>query len=168
VTGDFGKPELAPRPEQPPISFNMAHSGNVILYALADGSRVGVDVEAIRTDLDVMELAQAQFSPQEVDHLRAISPSEVAEAFYHCWTRKEAYVKARGEGLGFPLKQFSVSFGSNEPFAVQWASDDPLVSERWSMFGVSPAPGYAGAIIVEGRPVRLVSRHWGDSGGRQK
>ena len=156
----FGKPSLCPRQGVRPLSFNLAHSGDVVLYGITGGRPVGVDVEAIRADLNVLELAQGQFSTPEVGALQATRPSEQTAAFFRCWTRKEAYVKARGEGLGFPLKQFSVCFGDNEPPAVQWAADDPSASERWSVFDVVPTPGYAGAVVVEGKTGCLVSRHW--------
>jgi 4'-phosphopantetheinyl transferase len=160
-TSEFGKPMLVFGAESPLVSFNIAHSGDVILYAIASGRRVGVDVEAVRSDRDWMELAESQFSAQELEALQALDPVERAAAFYRCWTLKEAYVKARGEGLGFPLKQFSVTIGNREMApAVQWASDDPQASERWSVFELSPAPGYAGALIVEGRPMRLIACPW--------
>ncbi len=160
VSNDCGKPALDQPGGMPPLSFNMAHSGEVLLYVVASDHRVGVDVEAIRTDLEVMELARNQFAPQETKTLQAITRPERTEAFFRCWTRKEAYVKARGEGLGVPLKQFAVSFKQGDPPGVQWAADDPAASERWSMFDLVPAPGYAGAVVVEGRPVTLVTRRW--------
>lgn len=157
---EYGKPALVVPAGLPSVSFNMAHSGEVILYAIARGRRVGVDVEAVCSDLDFMELAESQFAAEEVDALRAAGPDERTAAFYRCWTLKEAYVKARGEGLGFPLKQFAVTCGSGETPAVSWASDDPQVTERWSVFGLAPAPGYTGALVVEGRSMRLLERSW--------
>ena len=159
-TGEFGKPAVVVPAGWPALSFNMAHSGDAILYAIANGRRVGVDVEAVRSDRDFMALAESQFAAEEVDALRAAGPDERTAAFYRCWTLKEAYVKARGEGLGFPLKQFAVAFGIGESPAMRWAADDPQVTDRWSVFGLSLASGYAGALIVEGRPMQLVSRAW--------
>lgn len=159
-TGEFGKPKLVLDPGLPLITFNLAHSGDVILFAVANGRQVGIDVEAIRTDLNVLELAQAHFSADELEELRAFSPTESVAAFFRCWTAKEAYLKARGEGLGFPLKDFTVTVNSDESPSIRWAADDPLVAERWSVFGLSPASGYAGAVICEGMGAKLVSRHW--------
>ncbi len=155
--GKYGKPELVLRKAQREVSFNLAHSGEVILFGITSGSKVGVDVELVRSDLDVMSLAQSQFSREEIDALEATQPTERVEAFYRCWTLKEAYVKARGEGLALPLKQFSVAFGSEQPPVVSWAADDALALGRWSAFSFEPVSGYAGAVMVEGRPVRLVS-----------
>lgn len=160
TVNDFGKPALVRKPGDHLLSFNLAHSGDVILYGVANGQQVGVDVEAIRDDLRVMELAEGQFSAHELAVLQATPPDERVTAFFRCWTRKEAYLKARGEGLGFPLNQFSVTFGPNEAPAVHWASDDPLVTERWSMFDLVPAPGYAGAVVMGAKRARIVSCHW--------
>ena len=154
----FGKPELAPRAAQPPLTFNLAHSDDVIVCVVALGRRVGVDVEAIRDDLDVMDMAASQFSPAEAEALRAVPPSARIAAFFRCWTRKEAYVKARGEGLGFPLSHFTVSFDADEPPGLQWVLDDPSAPAQWSVFDFTPTPGYAGAVVVEGRPVRPLYR----------
>ncbi|MBK9992033.1 MAG: 4'-phosphopantetheinyl transferase superfamily protein [Verrucomicrobia bacterium] len=159
-TGKFGKPKLVLDSGLPLISFNLAHSGDVILYAVANEGQVGIDVEAVRTDLNVLELAQAHFSSDEIEELRAVSPTESVSAFFRYWTLKEAYLKARGDGLGFPLKDFSMTVNSNKLPSIRWAADDPLVAERWSVFGLSPAPGYAGAVICEGKVAKLVSRHW--------
>jgi len=160
----FGKPELAPRAAGASFTFNLAHSDDVIACVVALGRQVGVDVEAIRADLDVMELAESQFSPEETAALRSISPSERIDAFFRCWTRKEAFVKARGEGLGFPLSNFSVSFGATEPPGLQWVIDDPSAPARWSVFDFTPTPGYAGAVVIEGRAVRPIYRRFRFSG----
>ena len=156
----FGKPRLALRPDQTKLSFNLAHSGEAMLFALASDHRVGVDVEQFRTDFDVMELAQSQFSSEEIRKLQAYDPTERTNAFFRCWTRKEAYVKARGEGLSIPLNQFTVNFGPDELPGVSWAADDPLAAARWSMFDLAPAPGYAGAIVIEHPSMHLLSRRW--------
>jgi 4'-phosphopantetheinyl transferase len=156
----FGKPALDRRAGQPAITFNLAHSGDAIACAVALDHRIGVDIEAVRTDLDIMGVAEGQFSDREAAALRTIDPSERTEAFFRCWTRKEAYVKARGEGLGLPLNQFAVAFGREEPPRMQWAADDPAAPTRWSMFDLDSSPGYAGAVVVEGLSVRLRRLRW--------
>jgi 4'-phosphopantetheinyl transferase len=159
----FGKPALTQRTGERPLSFNLAHSGDVILYVVASGRRVGVDVEAIRTDLDIMELAQRQFSLQETNALKVILPPERTEAFFRCWTRKEAYVKARGEGLSFPLDKFTVTMKRDEMPELRWVENDPSGLQPWSMFHLEPLSGYAGAVVVEGRNVNLLSYPWPSS-----
>lgn len=161
VNNPFGKPALVRQDGESPLSFNLTHSGDVVAFVIAAGRNVGVDVETIRNDWNLMELARAQFSDHEIGALQSLGSAEQAAAFFRCWTRKEAYIKARGEGLGFPLKQFSVAFGENDAPAVLWVADEPTAPGHWSMFDLAPAPGYAGAVAVEGRPVRLVTRQWG-------
>jgi len=157
----YGKPALVPYPGQPALSFNLAHSGDVILFALAVDRPVGIDVETVRRDFDVMELAQNQFSELEISSLRSIAdPAERTEAFFRCWTRKEAYLKARGEGLGFPLKKFSVTFGRDESPSVSWAADDPLATERWSVRDVPVVSGYVAAMVCSGGPVKCNLYRW--------
>ena len=154
----FGKPALIRGVGQPTLSFNLSHSGDVILYAMTAGRRVGVDIEAIRPSLDPMEIAQGQFSEREFKALLDREGAERIEAFFRCWTRKEAYLKARGEGLGYPLRNFSVSIGCDEPPQVTWAADDPDVGARWAVLPIAEIPGYAGAVVCEGGDTRFVSR----------
>lgn len=160
VANAFGKPALSLGNGFQPLFFNLAHSGDIVLFGVTHGRNVGVDVEMIREDLNFMELAEGQFSPMEFTALQATPEPRRAAAFFRCWTRKEAYLKARGEGLGFPLKQFSVAFGENEIPAVLWVSDDDKASKRWSVFDVLPSPSHAAAVVVEGRGLHLVSQSW--------
>ena len=160
IQNEFGKPALAPLCGQPALSFNLSHSGDVILYAMTGARRIGVDIEEIRKNSDLMDVAKGQFSEREFTALQGMNGAEQTDAFFRGWTRKEAYLKARGEGLGYPLKIFSVSMGRAEPPAVEWAADDPAVRERWAVLDLAEIPGYAGAVVCEGRGTRFVSRRW--------
>jgi len=160
VANAFGKPALGPRRGQANVSFNLAHSGGVVLIALAAGRRVGVDVELVRADFDVLELAGAVFSARERQDLASIAPAGRTAAFFRGWTRKEAYVKACGEGLSRPLRDFSVTLGPDEPPGVMGDSGDLAHPGPWSVFDLAPAAGHFGAVVVEGPPVRLLVRPW--------
>ncbi|MBL9213333.1 MAG: 4'-phosphopantetheinyl transferase superfamily protein [Opitutaceae bacterium] len=164
VVGEFGKPALADAAAGRTLSFNLSHAGDWILIALAAGQAVGVDVEPIRPDLDFMPIARAQFSPDEVTALTAEPPGAQANAFFRCWTRKEAYLKARGQGLAYSLRDFSVALGAETRPALRWVADDPSAAGRWTVLECAPAAGYAGAVVVEGSPVRLVARPWACGG----
>ncbi len=157
---EYGKPALTQTAGQPNLSFNMAHSGDVILFALAVDRRVGVDVEAIRSDFDPMELAQSQFSADEVSALQAMATPDRTKAFFRCWTRKEACVKALGQGLSFPLRQFTVSCGLDEPPYILKAANHSALSEHWKVFDLVPATGYVGAVVADCSQVHLLSRRW--------
>jgi 4'-phosphopantetheinyl transferase len=160
TTGEFGKPAIVLGAKQPSLTFNLAHSGDIVLFGVAVDRRLGVDVEAIRSELDVMELAQSQFSTIEIDGLRSFSPNERIQAFFRGWTRKEAYIKARGEGLNFPLNRFAVTLKGEEVPRLQWVENEPEAPRNWSMFHLDLLPGYAGALVVEGQKINLVSYIW--------
>ncbi len=143
-----GKPVLAGHAEP---QFNVSHSGEWALIAVAHGRRVGVDVERVRDDADSGEIARRYFSANEADALGRLSAEAQPEAFFRCWTRKEAYIKARGDGLSFPLDQFDVAFAPGEPPALLANRVEPEEVGRWSLFDLSAAtPGYAVALAVEG------------------
>jgi 4'-phosphopantetheinyl transferase len=145
-----GKPRLAGEKTLTSIGFSVSHSDDLALFGFVRGHKIGVDVERIRPDFDVEDLAARYFSPNEFKKLRSLPADRRTEAFYCGWTRKEAYLKARGEGLSFPLDRVEVSLTPNEP-AILKASDDPGLSRRWIVRHLSPVPGYIGAAAVEGR-----------------
>ena len=151
--GAHGKPALAGESERTGLRFNVARSGGMALYALARGREVGVDLESIRPELATAEIAEQFFSPGEVEALRALHAGEWTAAFFACWTRKEAYVKATGGGLSTGLDTFEVSLAPGAPAALLRAPG--AEASRWSLRELTPRPGYIGALAVEGR------RGWG-------
>ena len=159
----YGKPALARKLDGEGIRFNLAHSDGLALYAVARGREVGIDVEYVREDLAHERIAEAFFSPQEVGVLRSIPRDRRKEAFFNCWTRKEAYVKARGEGLSLPLDQFEVSLAPGDPAALVSTCGDPQEASLWSLQEISPGPGYVAALAVEGRSWQLRCWQWSDS-----
>jgi 4'-phosphopantetheinyl transferase len=159
TTNRYGKPQLAAPAEAPhPLRFNVSHSRDVALYAVARGREVGVDVEWMGRDLDFEGLAARFFSPRESAALGALPPDARRGAFFACWTRKEAYVKARGQGLSLGLDTFDVSLALGGPPEPVRSTAEPGAEERWSVYGFTPAADYAAALAVEGRPWRLLWR----------
>jgi 4'-phosphopantetheinyl transferase len=148
-TAAAGKPHLASG--QGELQFNLAHSGEFVLIAIAEGRKVGIDVEEIRDDFDAGELAAHFFSPSEQHDLETLTGRARIEAFFECWTRKEAYVKARGEGLSLPLDQFDVSLRPGEPARLIATRPDPAEARRWQLSGLDVADGYKAALAVEGQ-----------------
>lgn len=140
----YGAGDAVPR-------FNLSHSHALALYAFTRGREIGLDIEFIREDFARIEIAERFFSPREVEMLRAVPPELQSNAFFNCWTRKEAYIKALGEGLSHPLDRFTVSFIKGEPAALLSIADDPQEISRWSLVELAPGPGYAAALAVEGR-----------------
>ncbi len=147
--GANGKPFVVGQ-QKAQLSFNLSHSGSLALYAVTRGREIGVDLERISALMDMEAIAERFFSRREVAALNALSPERRKKAFYVCWTRKEAYVKARGEGLTIPLDRFSVSLGAEEPPALE-VQNDREESARWSLLALEPGPDYVGAVAVEGR-----------------
>ena len=153
---EYGKPFL--RDES--LQFNLSHSHEMAVVAVA-ASRVGVDIEHVREMTDAGQIAERFFSRQEVMELQLIPRNEMIEAFFRCWTRKEAFIKAIGEGLSYPLESFGVSLQPDEPQLVR-VDRDPEAPKRWRFANVAVAAGYVGAVAVEGGFNRLVVRAWPD------
>jgi 4'-phosphopantetheinyl transferase len=143
----YGKPALA---NGSPLSFNISHSGDWAICAVMLSRRLGVDIELLRPDLASDTIAERFFSPREVATLRSLPEPEQPAAFFRCWTRKEAFVKARGEGLSLPLDRFDVSLRAGEPAALLSTLDDPLEAARWSLAALPAPPGYEATVAVEG------------------
>jgi 4'-phosphopantetheinyl transferase len=149
----LGKPYLAGEPPTG-LRFNVAHSDDLALVAVTRGREVGVDVERERADVEWRDLARRFFAPEEVAALNALPERERRSAFYRCWTRKEAYIKALGLGMQVPLDGFAVTLGDNDA-ALLHTSHDPAQYGRWTMQGLTPAPGFAAAVAVDGIGWRL-------------
>jgi 4'-phosphopantetheinyl transferase len=155
---NYGKPRLA---DESNLRFNLTHSHGLALLAVTRGREIGVDVERLRyMEGDGEPLAQRFFSPREVAVLRSLPPQLRREAFFHCWTRKEAYIKANGKGLSLPLDQFDVSLHPDEPAALLATQHDPQEAQRWSLRSLLPGEGYVATVAVEGRSFRLWCGDW--------
>ena len=158
--GPHGKPELVGPGQPPALFFNLSHSHNLALYAISAGPRVGVDIEYIRPDIEAEAIAESIFSPGEYAAIRALTGRPQLEAFYNCWTRKEAFIKARGDGVTYPLEQFDVSLTPGEPAALLRTRIDPQEALRWSLQALAPGPGYVAAVAAEGNGWRVICWEW--------
>lgn len=157
-----GKPALARESGGDTVRFNLSHSRGVALYAVTRGREVGIDLEYIRSDLEVEQIAERFFSCREIATLRALPIDLRTYAFFLCWTRKEAYIKARGEGLSLPLDQFDVSLIPGEPAALLSTHRGSHEALRWSLQELTPAPSYVAALGVEGHGWGLACWQWPD------
>lgn len=144
----YGKPAVP----DAALSFNLSHSGEVALIAVAAAGRLGVDVEVVRADLAGLAIAEQFFTSAEVAELRGLPEAERVPAFFNCWTRKEAFVKARGEGLSLPLKDFDVSLAPGAPAALLHTRPDPAEAARWTLMALEPADGYVAALATDFLP----------------
>jgi 4'-phosphopantetheinyl transferase len=128
--------------------FNLAHSGDLALVAVAEYGELGIDVEGVRPKVSEEGIAERFFSAREVNAIRSLPPASQADAFFRCWTRKEAFIKAVGKGLSFGLGQFTVSVAANAPAALLETAFDPSEARSWTLHHIDPAPGYIGALAV--------------------
>jgi 4'-phosphopantetheinyl transferase len=143
---EFGKPELAGSE----IMFNLSHSHGLALFAVTRGRAIGIDIERIREEMTIGKIARRFFSPAEASALSALPAHQQAEAFFNCWTRKEAWIKARGQGLSIALNSFEVSLAPGEPARLRATRPDPEEASRWSFVALACEPGYAAALAVAG------------------
>ena len=143
---DFGKPALDCDTD---LFFNLSHSGSVALIAMTRGIPIGVDVEFMRLDVDFTGIAARFFSDSENAVLLSLPLQQRCRCFFDCWTRKEAYIKALGEGLSIPLDRFDVSNAPGEPARLIVDRADPLMSQRWTIRELPVRDGHVGAVAVE-------------------
>jgi 4'-phosphopantetheinyl transferase len=148
-----GKPVLTWPVED--ILFNLSHTGGLALVAIAGSGRVGIDAETVRSEIEVEELSRRFFAPAEAAEILALSPDARLAAFFNCWARKEAFVKALGGGLSVPLDRFQVSVRSDQPARLLWV-DGVESDHQWSFLDLSE-PGVAAALVVEG-PAPVLQR----------
>jgi 4'-phosphopantetheinyl transferase len=148
--GPHGKPALAGKNASSGISFNLSHSFGLAVYAFSKGRDLGIDVEHVQPESAGEDIARRFFSPREVGDLRSLPPEARTEAFFLCWTRKEAYIKALGTGLHTPLDSFSVSLRPGQPAEFLEGA-----GPRWHIAAFEPAEGYAAAVVYDGAPVSV-------------
>lgn len=155
-TSNTGKPTLPGTG----LSFNVSHTQGLALIALAGGREVGVDVERVRTQPTHLDMATRYFTPGESQRLNALPPAESERAFFHVWTRKEAFLKAIGLGLAHGLERFEVSVPPDEPCRLLHIDGDAGTAAGWTLMNLEPAAGYVGALAVEGRGYRVELHGW--------
>ncbi len=153
-----GKPSLGPAHAESDITFNISHSSGIALLAFTRRRQIGIDVEQVRRNSDLEAIARRFFSAHEQKQLAALPNEERVDGFFRCWTRKEAYIKATGDGLSLPLSQFDVSLGAGEKRALLATRPDDSEAGHWLLSEVPAGGGYAAALCVRGQDWKL--NHW--------
>ena len=150
IYGPRGKPAIGGGGAHPPVYFNLSHAHGLALIGIARKREIGIDVELVRPDFASQEIAKRYFSSKEIDRLNALPAGRRTHGFFLCWTRKEAYIKARGDGLHIPLDSFDVSLSPDEP-AELFSADE----SRWKIESFTPSivpeQSYVGAVVAEGK-----------------
>ncbi|WP_373516842.1 4'-phosphopantetheinyl transferase superfamily protein [Pricia sp.] len=141
------------------LRFNVSHSGNRAVFGFVQDGEIGVDIEKVKNNLEVMDIAQHFFSSDEIKALEVLPLHERIAAFYRCWTRKESFIKAKGSGLSFPLTSFSVSLDAEkaEVLRTDWDTGEKA---EWRMFSFEPDEGYLGALSVRANCSNLRQMDW--------
>ena len=149
------KPSISTATNRLNLDFNLSHSAELAVIGIARNRRIGVDIERISDDRLSGRIPERFFSLQETRSLRSLPKEQQLTAFFSCWTRKEAYVKARGLGLALPLAEFTVSLAPGEKPALLEMKSDPSEIENWSLVDIELPAGYCGAVAVEGKKFSL-------------
>jgi 4'-phosphopantetheinyl transferase len=156
-----GKPYVS----DAPLAFNLSHSGPLAVCAVTRSGSVGVDIEAMRAIDDPDGIVAHFFAPGEIAEYNRHSGESRLATFFRLWTRKEAYLKATGEGLSRPLNTFDVANGASLPARPIGVGGDDLTPVRWGIHSFSPAPGYIGALACEADSIFLDAFTWSDVPG---
>jgi 4'-phosphopantetheinyl transferase len=152
---EYGKPVLVQDKQPVPLYFNLAHSHNTVVYAFTFINSVGIDVEYMRSNIEYEQLAQHYFSPMEITQLQAVPDTQKSQAFYAGWTRKEAYIKARGKGLSIALDSFDVTLQPDIPAKLVACREEPQAVPRWSLYALPAEDQYASALALKGQCEQL-------------
>ena len=147
--GAKGKPALASAAR---IEFNATHSGGLAMFAFAMGCRVGIDVELMRPMAGAQDIAGRFFCPEEAAEIGSLPPAERERAFFRCWTRKEAYIKAIGDGLSASLDGFRVTLHPDQPARLLHIAHDVDAGRAWTLDDLGPPSGYLAALAYRDRP----------------
>lgn len=146
----FGKPSLVDYDGEGSLEFNLSHSQELAVCAVVRNHHIGVDIEKLKELPDADQIARRFFSKGEYARFVDVSEDQKMEAFFNCWTRKEAYIKAVSEGLSFPLDQFDVTLRPEEPPKILAIDGDPQKAAHWYLGSFVPMPGYRGAFAMQG------------------
>jgi 4'-phosphopantetheinyl transferase len=146
---ECGKPALRGDCGGYSLTFNLSHAPGAAVYAVSGGCKVGVDLELVREGIEYEQIAERFFSAHEAGTLCLLPTEAKLRAFFACWTRKEAYIKAKGNGLLLDLKSFDVAFAPSEPASLLCVADDPLEAGRWSLMNLDVPADYVAALVVE-------------------
>ncbi len=155
-TNQYGKPAL----HDHKLEFNLSHSGEFALIAVSHDRKVGVDVERVRQGISSQVIAQQYFSKSEFTELQTLPLEQREVAFFTCWTRKEAYIKAQGLGLSLPLESFDVSLTPNEPAILRATRPDSQEAVRWTLSSFAIDSRYEASVAVEGQDLEFRLWDW--------
>ncbi|MDQ3021351.1 MAG: 4'-phosphopantetheinyl transferase superfamily protein [Bacteroidota bacterium] len=137
------------------IKFNLAHSNNYTVFAFVFEEEVGIDIEYQRELRDALTIAKRYFSKSEVEEFENINSEKIKNAFFYCWTRKEAFLKAVGEGLSYPLADFSVTLKPGNP-KIMWIKKKPDEIKKWSLHDIKVRENYISSLAIKSNDMKII------------
>lgn len=155
--GPYGKPYFQ---DENSLMFNISHSGSKAILGFGKVSAIGVDIENIKDNFDVLGIAGKFFSKSEIKSLEETPQEEQNKAFFRCWTRKESFIKAKGDGLSLPLDSFSVTLDDDIKARLIETKWNPSEKESWEIFSFVPDDKYIGAVSVKGKVQKIKYWNW--------
>jgi 4'-phosphopantetheinyl transferase len=158
--GAHGRPLIEETQNSVDLRFSVSHAEDLVLYALTRGRSIGVDLEYIREDFDVLKIADNFFSEGETTTLQTLPSKMRGEGFYRAWTRKEAYLKACGSGLAINPRQVEVSLVPDDPAVILRINGKTQNTQAWSLLHLDLPPHFIGAVAVEGNEWSLSCWNW--------
>lgn len=150
AAGENGKPKLAAEQGENGLCFNLSHAGDLALLAVSGDCELGIDLEKMHDDLPFQGMAAQFFSTREQSELFSLPAESRLDAFYRCWTRKEAYLKGCGSGFSEPANNCDVSLLPGQPPALLQHRLPPDEAARWTLMDLTAPDGYYAAIAVRG------------------
>src|SRR5262245_12475735 len=159
---EYGKPAVSDDQNDRALNFNLSHSGELALYAVTRERVVGIDIEYIRKNFATLEIAEHFFSMDELAALKSLPVDLRTTGFFTCWSRKEAFIKAKGMGVSYPLGRFTVSLAPDEPPALLKVDDDEREAGQWKMYELRPGAGYVATMLVTEPQISLKYYHWSE------
>ena len=157
--GAYGKPYFQ---DENSLLFNVSHSGSKAIIGFGKHTEIGVDIEKIKDDFDVLDIADKFFSQSETKSLTEITKEEQNRAFFRCWTRKESFIKAKGDGLSLPLDSFSVTLDDDIKVRLIETNWNSREKENWKIFSFVPDDNYIAAVSVQGNVQKIEYWNWNE------
>lgn len=141
------------------IKFNLAHSKGFAVYAFALENEIGIDVEYLKAIPDAIKIAERYFSEYEIDELKKTDTAKIENLFFICWTRKEAFIKAIGEGLSYPLTDFSVPLKPGEEPKLLRIKNNSCEVQNWSLYNIDVIRNYTSALAVKSGELKIIYKN---------
>ena len=163
VQNEYGKPSLTPELNEIDLHFNISHSEHFGMFAFTIGKQLGIDIESVQEITNLNQIVDLCFSDSEKEWFYNSDPGLKKELFYKVWTGKEAYIKAIGKGLSFPLKEIEFKINSNNSIEFQNVHGDLPYRGKWNIFTFNPHPNFISSLVVEANGLKIKKYSWDDA-----